>query len=89
MSFSRSGLIRQLEFERYSTHDATVAVDSLRVDWNQQAAKSARSYLDFMSFSRDGLIHQLEFEGFTAPAGRVRGEPDRVVMETVPRRMPS
>ena len=35
------------------------------MDWNEQAAKSAQSYLDTMPFSRQGLIDQLEFEGFT------------------------
>ncbi len=64
-SFSRTGLIRQLEFEKYSTADATYAVDSLNIDWNEQAAKSAKSYLKIMSFSRAGLIDQLIFEGFT------------------------
>ncbi len=34
-------------------------------DWNEQAAKSAREYLDYTSFSRKGLIDQLVFEGFT------------------------
>ena len=43
----------------------TFAVDSLDVDYNEQAAKSAESYLDNMSFSRSGLIEQLEFEGYT------------------------
>jgi hypothetical protein len=65
MAFSFSGLVDQLEFEGYSVADATFAVDSLDVDWNEQAAKSAQSYLDTMAFSRDGLIDQLEFEGFT------------------------
>lgn len=35
--FSRSGLIDQLEYEDYSTEDATFAVDYLDVDWNEQA----------------------------------------------------
>lgn len=64
-AFSRSGLIGQLEFEEYSTEDATFAVDALDVDWNEQAAKSAESYLDYSSFSRSGLVTQLEFEGFS------------------------
>ncbi|MEO9324047.1 Ltp family lipoprotein [Nocardioides sp. C4-1] len=64
-AFSRSGLIDQLEFEDYSTDDATFAVDYLDVDWNEQAAKSAENYLSFSSFSRQGLIDQLVFEGFT------------------------
>ena len=36
------------------------------VDYNEQAAKSAKDYLDFSSFSRSGLIEQLEFEGYTS-----------------------
>lgn len=65
-SFSRSGLIEQLEFEGFDTADAEFAVDSLNVDWNEQAAKKAESYLNYSSFSRSGLIEQLEFEGFTS-----------------------
>lgn len=64
-AFSRKGLIEQLEFEEYSTEDAEYAVDSLDVDWNEQAAKSAESYLEFQAFSRQGLIDQLVFEGYT------------------------
>lgn len=64
-AFSRTGLIKQLEFEKYSTEDATWAVDRVTVDWNEQAAKSAKSYLEFSSFSRSGLVDQLVFEGFT------------------------
>ncbi|MGX1810985.1 Ltp family lipoprotein [Nocardia sp. NPDC055321] len=64
-AFSRSGLIDQLEYEEFSTADATFAVDSLDVDWNEQAAKSAKQYLEYTSFSRSGLIDQLVYEGFT------------------------
>src|SRR5690606_36944305 len=48
-SFSREGLIGQLEYEQFSTEDATFAVDYLNVDWNEQAALKAQEYLDFMS----------------------------------------
>ena len=65
-AFSRTGLIEQLEYEGYSRSDATSAVDSLNVDWNEQAAKSAANYLDMMAFSRSELISQLQYEGFTA-----------------------
>lgn len=65
MAFSRSGLIDQLEYEGYSTKDATIAVDSLSISWKKQAVKMAKSYLEFMDFSLSGLIDQLEFEGFT------------------------
>ena len=64
--FSRQGLIEQLEYEEYSTDDATAAVDSLDVDWMAEAVESAESYLEFSGFSCDGLIGQLEYEGFTA-----------------------
>jgi hypothetical protein len=65
MPFSRTGLITQLEFEGYSTSDATYGVDAFNVNWNEQAKKKAQSYLDIMPFSRTGLITQLKFEGYS------------------------
>ena len=65
MAFSYSGLVEQLEYEGYSTEDATYAVDHCGADWNEQAAKKAEEYLNTMSFSRSGLVEQLEYEGFT------------------------
>ena len=64
-AFSYKGLIKQLEYEKFSTADATYAVDNCGADWFEQAAKKAKSYLSFTSFSRDGLIEQLEYDGFT------------------------
>ena len=63
--FSRSGLIEQLEFEGFSTKDATYGVDAQHADWGSQAALSAKQYLDMSSFSRQGLLDQLKFEGYT------------------------
>ena len=63
--FSRKGLIEQLEFEGFSTKDATYGVDAQHANWNDQAALSAKNYLDMSSFSRQGLIDQLKFEGYT------------------------
>ena len=60
--FSRDGLIEQLSSsagDGYSVADATAAVDSLSVDWNEQAARSAQQYLSMMGFSCNGLIEQL------------------------------
>lgn len=65
MAFSRSGLIDQLQYEKFSLEDATYGVDAQNADWNAQAAKSAASYLKTMAFSRSGLISQLLYEGFT------------------------
>ena len=64
-AFSRTGLIKQLEFEGFTQADAAYGVDALFVDWNEQAAKMAAQYLDYTSFSRSGLVGQLVYEGFT------------------------
>lgn len=60
--FSRNGLIDQLSSsagEGFDIADATVAVDSLYVDWDAQAVRSAEQYLEMMGFSCKGLIDQL------------------------------
>ena len=65
MSFSYSGLVKQLEYEGYSNEEAIYAADNCGADWNEQAARCAQSYIDTMAFSRTELIRQLEYEGFT------------------------
>jgi hypothetical protein len=60
--FSRDGLINQLSSDAgdgYEISDATVAVDSLNIDWNLEAVKSAKQYLSIAGFSCKGLINQL------------------------------
>jgi hypothetical protein len=60
--FSRLGLIDQLSSsagEGYPGQDATIAVDSLNVDWNAEAVQSAKAYLKISPFSCNGLIEQL------------------------------
>ena len=60
--FSRRGLIDQLSSDAgngYDVADATAAVDSLGVDWNEQAVRSAKQYLEMTGFSCSGLIEQL------------------------------
>jgi hypothetical protein len=74
-AFSRVGLTKQLTSEYgegFTPEDAEFAIVYLEsagaVDWNQEAAESAKSYLDFQGFSRDGLYEQLTSEygeGFT------------------------
>jgi len=64
--FSRSGLIKQLVFDKFSNADATWAVDHTGADWMAQAAASASSYMKNVGgFSRGSLIDQLTFDGFT------------------------
>ena len=64
-SFSREGLIEQLEYEGFTHQQAVYGVDQSGADWNNQAALKAKEYLKFTSFSQKGLIEQLEYEGFT------------------------
>lgn len=65
MPFSHDGLIEQLEFEGYSTEDASFAADNCGADWSRRAELMAQQYLDSMPFSHSGLVEQLVFEGFT------------------------
>ncbi len=61
-AFSRDGLIEQLSSSAgsgFNIADATIAVDSMNIDWNQEAVKSAKQYLQMMGFSCKGLIQQL------------------------------
>jgi colicin import membrane protein len=63
--FSKTGLIKQLEFEQFSKEDSAFAVENIAVDWKEQAKIKAEAYMDMQGFSRSGLIDQLKFEGFT------------------------
>ena len=63
--FSYNKLIEQLEYEQYTHEEAVYAADHCGADWNEQAVKSAQSYLRSSNFSRGRLIEQLEYEGFT------------------------
>jgi Host cell surface-exposed lipoprotein/Protein of unknown function (DUF2510) len=68
-AFSKQGLIKQLEYEQFSTADATFAVENIEanggVNWNEQAVKKAKAYLSQSSFSLPSLVGQLQYEGFT------------------------
>lgn len=66
MGFSKKGLINQLEFEGYTTEEATYAANNCGANWKEEAVRVAKNYLKTMSFSKQGLIDQLEFEGFTS-----------------------
>ena len=67
MPFSRDGLIHQLvSFDKYTTADATWAVDQAKTNYKEQAVKSAQNYLDVTGFSRSGLVSQLQqFDKYT------------------------
>lgn len=65
MPFSYIGLIEQLEYEKYTTEEATFAANNCGADWNKQALKKALQYLDIIPYSRQGLIDQLKYDNFT------------------------
>lgn len=69
-SFSKSGLVDQLEFEGFSHRDAVCGTSHAGANWLTQAVKTAKDYLRSQSFSRSGLIDQLEFEGFSSYQAR-------------------
>jgi hypothetical protein len=61
--FSQQGLIDQLDSSAgsgYAVNDATVAVDSLTVNWNAEAVQAAKDYLQTQPFSCTDLIQQLD-----------------------------
>jgi post-segregation antitoxin (ccd killing protein) len=61
-AFSKQGLIDQLDSsagDGYSVNDATMAVDSLTVNWDSEAAQAAKQYLQISAFSCQGMIQQL------------------------------
>ncbi|WP_419819224.1 Ltp family lipoprotein [Glaciibacter flavus] len=64
-SFSRSGLIGQLQYDGFSPEDATFGVDTIAPDWNAQAAAKAADYLKMTSFSSSALHDQLVYDGFS------------------------
>lgn len=64
-AFSYDGLVKQLEYEKFSYADAVYGVDNSDADWFEQAAKAAKSYIKYSAFSRGGLIDQLKYEGYT------------------------
>lgn len=62
-AFSQAGLIAQLDSPDgggYSVNDATVAVDSLTVDWNSEAVQAAKQYMQLEPMSCSDLIQQLD-----------------------------
>ena len=66
MPFSHDGLIGQLEYDAFTTEQATYAADNCGADWNEQAVRKATEYLAEATLSKDEMIAQLTDDGFTA-----------------------
>ena len=65
-SFSKKGLIEQLEYDGYTKSQAQYAASHCGADWLEQAKEEVKSYLANSGYSRSGLIEQLEYDGYTA-----------------------
>ena len=65
--WSRDGMIKQLEIDNKFSHDAAAfAVDSVGIDWNEQAAGAARTYITLNpGNTRETYISNMELQGFT------------------------
>ncbi|MBR1971664.1 MAG: Ltp family lipoprotein [Clostridia bacterium] len=64
-SSSRMEIIAILRKMEYPMEDCLAAIDSLNVNWNNQAKKAADNYLKIAKFNKDELVSQLQFDGFT------------------------
>lgn len=65
MAFSCGGLVEHLVYDGHTTEQAEFGVNGISIDWNEQAAKSAESFLDYSAFSLTGLTGQLLHQGFS------------------------
>lgn len=64
LAFSEESLIDQLVYDGYPKSEASEAIDSLDIDWNEQAVKWAKDFLDYYVVSNDRIYVLLEEEGF-------------------------
>ncbi|MBR6955069.1 MAG: RecX family transcriptional regulator [Clostridia bacterium] len=65
--FSDKSLRKQLAYEEFTDSQINYALRLCGADWNQEAAKKAKSYLrSNAGMTRARLQRQLEYEGFTA-----------------------
>lgn len=80
-AFSQQGLIDQLDSPDgggFSVNDATVAVDSLAVNWSAEAVQAATGYLQTEAFSQQGVIDQLNSPDVVNSRPTMRPSPSTV-----------
>lgn len=65
LPLSHDGLIKQLEYDGYTTDVATYAADNCSVNWNKEAKEMAEQYMDSTTYTYKEMVQQLEAEGFT------------------------
>lgn len=65
LPLSREGLMKQLEYDGYTTDVATYAADNCSANWNKEAKEMAEQYMDSTTYTYKDMVQQLETEGFT------------------------
>ena len=94
---SREGLIAQLVYEGYTEDESVATVDSLPVDWFDQAAGSAMDYLEYDSYSELELAQLLLNVGYSpeeakygaaSALGRAVNKPEQPETPAVPVQTP-
>ena len=65
LPLSHDGLIKQLEYDGYTTDVATYAADNCSANWNKEAKEMAEQYMDSTTYTYKDMVQQLEAEGFT------------------------
>ena len=65
LPLSHDGLLKQLEYDGYTTDVATYAADNCSVNWNKEAKEMAEQYMDSTTYTYKEMVQQLEAEGFT------------------------
>lgn len=64
-STSKSNLKEKLEAESYTPNEITYAMETIMIDWNEQAARLAKKYLKQKGYSKEGLADRLKLDGFS------------------------
>ena len=62
---SYDGVIRQLEFEKYTPEEAKFAADHCGADWDEICEKATRTNLVYQGCSLESLRKYLSYDGFT------------------------
>lgn len=65
LALSHDGLIKQLEYDGYSTDVATYAADNCDANWNKEAKEMAEQYMESTTYTYKAMVQQLQAEGFT------------------------
>ena len=65
LALSHDGLVKQLEYDGYSTDVATYAADNCDTNWNKEAKEMAEQYMESTTYTYKAMVQQLQAEGFT------------------------